>query len=106
MANPQTSQPERQADALQAGQDALARWNWEEARACFEAALREDETPEALEGLGMAAWWLTDAAVYFPARERAYRLYRARGDRLGAARAAIALALDAFLFRGEHAVCS
>jgi hypothetical protein len=39
--------------------------------------------PEALEGLGLAAWRLDDAAVTFDARERAYRLYRQDGDREG-----------------------
>ena len=47
-------------DRLQAGRDALARGGWEEARVCFESALRDAESPEALEGLGMACWWLED----------------------------------------------
>ena len=62
--------------------------------------------PEALEGLGLAAWWLDDAAVTFDARERAYRLYRQDGDPKGAARMAIYLAYDYFSFRGEYAVAS
>jgi hypothetical protein len=37
---------------------ALARGAWEEARSAFERALQADESPEALEGLGWAAWWL------------------------------------------------
>jgi hypothetical protein len=56
--------------------DALLRGAWEEARACFEAALAEGESPEALEGLGTAAEWLVDVDTLFAARERAYRLYR------------------------------
>jgi hypothetical protein len=59
---------------------ALAHGAWEAARAWFEEALDREETPEALEGLAIAAWWQNDAAVAFPARERAYRLYRARGS--------------------------
>ena len=38
-------------------------------------------SPEALEGLGLAAWWLDLADVVFDVRERAYRAYRERGDR-------------------------
>jgi DNA-binding CsgD family transcriptional regulator len=106
MAGPQESQPGSQAADLDAGQAALDRGAWVEARACYETALARAASPEALEGLGMAAWWLNDSATYFPARERAYRLYRGRGDRRGAARVATWLALDAFLFRGEHAVCN
>lgn len=62
------------------------------------------EGPEALEGLGTAAWWLDDADTVFTARERAYALYRQRGDRVSAARLAIALAEDALYFRGEPVV--
>jgi LuxR family maltose regulon positive regulatory protein len=91
-------------DRLRAGHAALARGAWEEARACFTAALGEQETPEALEGLGLAVWWLEEAAATLEARERAYRLYRASGDRRGAARLAVALAEDHLTFRGEAAV--
>jgi ATP/maltotriose-dependent transcriptional regulator MalT len=66
--------------------------------------LRERESPEALEGLALAAWWLDDAEAVFDAREQAYRLYGERGDRQSAARIAVWLAWDAWAFRGEHAV--
>ena len=58
---------------LRAGRAALARGAWAEARASFEAALAEEETAEALEGLSWAAWWLDDVDACFDARERAYR---------------------------------
>jgi DNA-binding CsgD family transcriptional regulator len=86
------------------GHEALARGEWRAARAAFEQVLRRTETAEALEGLGTAAWWLDDARVTFDARERAYRLYRRRGDRRGAARLATHLAEGYFHFRGEAAV--
>ena len=41
-----------------AGDEALTRGAWAGARAAYEAVLRDRETPEALEGLGIAAWWL------------------------------------------------
>src|SRR5215207_10658063 len=93
-------------DPMSAGQAALDRGAWEEARACFRAALAREETPEALEGVGLASYWLDDAAATIGARERAYRLYRARGDRRGAARVAVALADDACFFRGDAAVAN
>ena len=86
------------------GAGALRRGAWAEARDGFELALRERETPEALEGLGLAAWWLDLADVVFDARERAYRLYLADGDRVGAARVAVWLGWDCHAFRGESAV--
>jgi LuxR family transcriptional regulator, maltose regulon positive regulatory protein len=98
------SQP-RPAACLE-GDEALARGAWAEARALFEAVLRADELPEALEGLATAAWWLDLAEVVFDARERAYRLFLARDDRLGAARIAVWLAWDAWAFRGEGAVAN
>jgi DNA-binding NarL/FixJ family response regulator len=93
-------------DSLSAGREALTRGAWGEARACFEAALRGEETAEALEGLGMAAWWQDDAAVTFDARERAYQLYRQHGDYQGAARVATYLAHDYYSFRGEYAIAN
>lgn len=79
---------------------------WAEARAAFEAALRIGEFPEAFEGLGTAAWWLDLADVVFDSRERAYRLYLARGDRAAAARLAVWLAWDSWAFRGENVVAN
>lgn len=69
-------------------------------------ALSREETPEALEGLGAAAWWLDDATATFESRERAYRLFADRGDRQAAARLAIAIAEDCLDFRGETAVAN
>ena len=66
-----------------AGRSALDRGDWAAARLAFEASLQQGETPEALEGLGLAAWWLDLAALVFDARERAYRIYRERGDAPG-----------------------
>ncbi len=92
-------------DCLSAA-DALARGAWEEARGAFEAELRLGESAEALEGLGLTAWWLDLAASVFESRERAYRLYLERGDKRSAARVAVWLAWDYWAFRGENAVAS
>jgi LuxR family transcriptional regulator, maltose regulon positive regulatory protein len=89
-----------------AGDDALARGAWAGARAAYEAVLRDRETPEALEGLGIAAWWLDMADLVFECREGAYRLYLAREDRAAAARVAVWLAWDSWAFRGESAVAN
>jgi len=102
MSTPQSSRP----STCRAGDEALARGAWTDARAAFDAALATGEIPEALEGLGLAAWWLDLADVVFDSRERAYRLYLEREDRAAAARVAVWLAWDCWAFRGEHAVAS
>jgi LuxR family transcriptional regulator, maltose regulon positive regulatory protein len=89
-----------------AADEALVRGAWAEARIAFEAALQVRELPEALEGLGTAAWWLDLADLVFDSRERAYRLYLARGDRVAAARVAVWLASDSWTFRGENVVAN
>lgn len=85
---------------------ALRRGQWERARAGFEAALAERESAEALEGLAEAAWWLEDASAVLAARQRAYRLYRHRGDDLGAGGVATELGFDHAVFRLELAVAN
>jgi DNA-binding NarL/FixJ family response regulator len=88
------------------GDNALARGAWAEAREAFREALEVRELPEALEGLGIAAWWLDLADLVFDSRERAYRLYLSNGERAGAARVAVWLAWDYWAFRGESAVAN
>jgi DNA-binding NarL/FixJ family response regulator len=82
------------------------RGDWEEARQAFSDALVEQETPEALEGLGWVYYWLDDAPASMEARHTAYRLYRRSGDTLGAARAALRLSEDYFTYRGDMAVAN
>ena len=95
------SQP---VDDLRAGRAALEAGAWQQAQQVFERLLAIEETPEALEGLGLAAWWLNLAEVVFDARERAFRAYRSRGDQTSAARVAVWLAWDSAAFRGEEGV--
>jgi len=80
------------------------RGSWQEARELFESSLAEQETPEALEGLGLAASWLADVEASDNARERAYRAFRERGDRLEAARVAMSIAMTHIGFLGAPAV--
>jgi LuxR family transcriptional regulator, maltose regulon positive regulatory protein len=91
-------------DALAVAQQALGRAEWEEARRGFEAALTAEESPEALEGLAMAAWWLEDSVTVLATRLRAFQLFRQRGDLRSAGRVALALAQDHIYFCGEVAV--
>jgi LuxR family maltose regulon positive regulatory protein len=90
----------------QNGDEALARGAWEEARQAFQDASGNCGSPEVFEGLGTAAWWLDQADLVFGSRERAYRLYLAAGNQVGAARVAVWLAWDSWAFRGENAVAN
>jgi ATP/maltotriose-dependent transcriptional regulator MalT len=83
------------------GWEALARGAWEQALLRF---AEPGDSPEVFEGIGIAQWWLDDAEATIHARERAYRLYRKRGDVVAAARVASALAWDSVLFGGRTAV--
>lgn len=94
------------SDRLDAGRAELGHGRWQAARILFEEALAAEETPEALEGLSWAAWWLDDTEAVFDTRERAYRLYRKRADAASAARMATWLAADQLDFRGAAAVAS
>ena len=91
-------------DDLTAGRAALQAGAWLEAQQAFERLLKVEETPEALEGLGLAAWWLDRADVVFDSRERAFRAYRSRGDQISAARVAVWIAWDSVAFRSEEGV--
>jgi LuxR family transcriptional regulator, maltose regulon positive regulatory protein len=94
------------ADPVLAGWSELREGRWQAAEVQFRRALAAEETPEALEGLSWAAWWLDDADSVFAARQGAYRLYRQRPDPLGAARMATWLAVDQLDFRGAQAVAN
>jgi DNA-binding CsgD family transcriptional regulator len=91
---------------LGAGQTALARGEWAAAKRHFQAALAHGEQAEALEGLGLAAWWLDKHDLVFESRRRAYRLYRQRKQVVAAARVAVWLAWDSGAFLGEMAVAN
>src|SRR4029079_8900424 len=94
------------ATPLESGWAALGGGEWEDARAAFEKSLAQEQTPEALEGIGWVGHMLGDDRLTFDAREGAYRLYVEHGDKSSAARIAAYLAADHLLFRGEPAVAN
>jgi LuxR family maltose regulon positive regulatory protein len=89
---------------LSRANEALDNADWGAARGLFSEALERGETPEALEGLATAAFFLDEAELALDARERAYAGYRKAGRSVDAARVAIALAWDYRTVRGERAV--
>jgi LuxR family maltose regulon positive regulatory protein len=93
-------------ERVRAGDSALARGAWDEAREIFEQEVAARETVEALEGLSWAAWWVEDVAACLEARQRAYLLSREGGDMRRAAMPAIWLADDHLVLRGERAIAN
>jgi DNA-binding CsgD family transcriptional regulator/uncharacterized protein HemY len=92
--------------ALALGQEALERGSYQEALVHFEHALQQEESAQAYEGLSWAAWWLNDADLLFRAREQAFRLFRQKGNDLGAARIATWLSSEYIDFRGEFSIAN
>ena len=74
---------------LDAGRHALEAAQWGEARAAFEAALADEESPDALDGLGLALWFLGDVREAIAAREQAVEGYAREGRCDDAARLAV-----------------
>ena len=102
-----TNRPPQPAGLLQAGQEALARGAWEEARSAFERTLStsaaigqssRDELPagadaEILSGLAEALWWLGEIRRALDCWERAYLGFRQGPDPAQATLIAIQLSL-------------
>ena len=64
--------PIRPPDPFVVGRAALAKGKWKDAKRAFQSAIARDEPnvqPEALEGLGLAAWWLDLPDLVFESRE-------------------------------------
>lgn len=94
------------AALLHEAHEAIRRGEWGHARTAAQRSLTAVETPEALDVLGLACWWLSDIPLLFESRERAYRLYVDAGDFRRAARVAVWLDWDYRAFRGAPAVAA
>ena len=71
------------------GYEGLASGDWGAARDGFESSLAIAESPEALDGLGRALWWLREERDAVVHRERAYAAFRREGELARAARIAL-----------------
>lgn len=80
--------------ALEKGNEALEAGDWSGARDRFRAALAEEETAEALAGLGDALWWLGEIGGAVTYRQQAYASFRRRPDPARAAIIAMRLCID------------
>ncbi len=71
------SSPENNLDS---GQAALVAGDWERARVSFEEAIKEEDSPEAHDGLGQALWWLNRIEPAHRHRSHAYLMFKKQGD--------------------------
>lgn len=91
----------RSLDSLTAGNQALARAEWREAKRLFELTLNETSSPEAHDGLGLALWWLNEIRASHRERTLAYQQYKKRGDTNQAAMLAMWLAREQIFLDGN-----
>src|SRR5215212_9948854 len=82
-----------EARSVAAGASGLKAGDWVAARDAFQEALTLAETPEALNGLGEALWWLGETTASIEFRERAYSGFRARPDPESAVGVALVLSI-------------
>jgi DNA-binding NarL/FixJ family response regulator len=92
------------AGHLARGEEALRSGRWAEARDAFEGSIINSPTPEAMDGLGRALWWMGETSEALATRGRAYSAYRKAGRVDEAARVAIWLGLEHAASPGHEAV--
>lgn len=80
------AEPNRGHSLLQSGR-------WAEARAAFEAALEQEETPEDLSGLATALLWCGELMPSIQCHQRAYNASRAVGDGIAATFSALTVSI-------------
>jgi ATP/maltotriose-dependent transcriptional regulator MalT len=90
-------------ETLSRAYEALATGDWSNARDRFQEAADLGDSPEALDGLGRALWWLRDERGAVVQRERAYAGFRRDGDLARAARNALWLSREYGLAFGNDA---
>src|SRR5215813_10476332 len=88
-------------DYVSKGTSALENAKWAEAKKQFEAALKEADSPEAHDGLGLALWWLNEISESHEQRTLAYRGYKSNGNLPKAARLAAWLAREQVFLRAN-----
>ena len=99
--------PITDADALlRQGWEALRAADWQTARSCFEQALGEAESAEALDGLSQATHFLREYDRAIELKERAFAAYRQAADPVKAADTARWLAFLHGTYLGNYAVAS
>jgi DNA-binding CsgD family transcriptional regulator len=82
------------APALDSARAAFERGEFDTARELYEAALQEERSAEALDGLGQALWFLCEVDAGIARREEAYAEFRRAGELGRAAEIALWLVVE------------
>jgi DNA-binding NarL/FixJ family response regulator len=82
------------ASTLDSAHAAFERGEFDAARELYEAALAEERSADALDGLGQALWFLCDIDAGIARREEAYAQFRRAGDLGRAAEIALWLVVE------------
>ena len=93
----------RFVNTLESARDAASRSAWREAHEAYAGVDANSLTAGDLEAYAEAAWWRGKLDEAIGLRERAYAAFTSAGDKLGAARLALALSWD-YEGRGAFAV--
>jgi DNA-binding NarL/FixJ family response regulator len=94
------------ADQVQLGKVALTAGDWSAAREAFTAALAAKPSADALDGLGIALWWLRDIGAAIEARTRAYAALRRERRIADAIKVAVWLAREHRSLYRNHVVAN
>jgi class 3 adenylate cyclase len=90
-------------DSLEAARSAAARHAWREAYEAYSNADPSILTPEDLASFAEAAWWMGRRDEAVGLRQRSYAAFSSAGEKVGAARVALALSWD-HMATGAYAV--
>jgi DNA-binding CsgD family transcriptional regulator/Tfp pilus assembly protein PilF len=91
---------------LERAREQLSAGAWTNAKASFGDAIREDPSPEAQFGLGVAAWWLGETEAALSSWEHAYTTSVEREDLERAVFSAVYLSLGYEMSLGNEAVAT
>ena len=91
---------------LRQGWEALRAADWDTARSCFQQALDDAESGEALDGLSQATHFLREYERATDLKERAFAAYREEGNAVKAADTARWLAFLHGTYEGNYAAAS
>ena len=81
-------------DMILSGLTALKNADWPNARNIFEQCVKQEDSAEAQDGLGIALWWLNEIRESHQHRMRAFASYKNRGESRKAARIAAWIARE------------